>query len=224
MPGCERRLTATRPEPLPLPGGLDPGAPPDRRRGGHQGGFLFLSSSHRLGAGGLCLSWTTLCPHCWVPLGGDIQCDPQFLRKCQAQCMFSFLVGLRAPGSRAKGIEENSTVAAQGRLSRARSFPWHPREPQRKHCCYPHDQRVGLLGCIWKVLSLPHILCPVFLFTPFSKVNLGKAQGNKAIHFHKIYHLLNGASVARVLFTSCWDGRTQQLLAPNSTARRPRRV
>lgn len=56
------------------------------------------------------------------------------------------------------------------------------------------------------------------LYSPLSKANLAKAQGNKAIHFHKIYHLLNRASVAKALFTSQRDGQTQQLLAPNSTA------
>lgn len=40
--------------------------------------FASEVSYHRLEAAGLCLSWTTLCPQCWVPLGSDIQCDPVF--------------------------------------------------------------------------------------------------------------------------------------------------
>lgn len=76
-----------------------------------------------------------------------------------------------------------------------------------------------------KVLSSAHIPYPaIFLYSPLSKAKLGEAQGNKAIHFHRIYHLLNRHSLCGqgVIYIS--SGWTQQLLAPNSTVGRPRRV
>lgn len=141
-------------------------------------------------------------------------------------CFFGGFEGhwlLRAPGG--GGLKQDSMASVQDSLSQDRSFSWHPWGQQWKGCGSPQAKRVGLLWCIWKVLSSSRILClAISLYSPLSKASLGKAQGNKAIHCHKIYHLLNRASVATELFTSPRDGRTRQLLAPNSTAQRPRRV
>lgn len=92
---------------------------------------------------------------------------------------------------RARGIKY-STASTQGNLSQARSFPWNPCESLWKDCHCPQAKRVGLE----KVLSSPHIPCPaISLYSPLSKAKLGKAPGNKAIHFHRIYHLLNRQSL-----------------------------
>jgi hypothetical protein len=90
---------------------------------------------------------------------------------------------------RARGIEY-STASTQGSLSQVRSFPWHPCESLRKDCHCPQVKSGGLE----KVLSSPHIPCPA-LSSPLSKAKLGKAEGNRAIHFHRIYHLLNRQSL-----------------------------
>lgn len=52
------------------------------------------------------------------------------------------------------------------------------------------------IPCLKKVLNLSHRLCLSTYFSLFSsgsqKSGASKAQQNKAIYFHKIYHPLNG--------------------------------
>lgn len=81
LPGCERFLTATRPESLPPSQRPRPMSAP-RLEEGWRLRWLSVSQpaaqlckpmamaardSHRLRARGLCLSWTTRCPRCYDP-------------------------------------------------------------------------------------------------------------------------------------------------------------
>lgn len=68
-----------------------------------------------------------------------------------------------------------------------------------------------------KVLSSAHTPYPaISLYSPLSKAKLGEAQGNKAIHFHRIYHLLNRQSLSGqgVIYIS--SGWTTDTATPGS--------
>lgn len=97
------------------------------------------------------------------------------------------------PGKESPSIATQTSVT--GRLGQARSLLGH--DATNFKCCHHHEaKRVGMGPRLRKVLTRPTV--SVFLLPYFSvslrlsKIRTGKAQQNKAIYFHKIYHPLKG--------------------------------